>query len=125
MSEEVVDGTRSDDQVSGESSSQESSNRSSRRQHSKRRVVLEWVAIIVAALLVSLVMRVYVVQTYKIPSGSMEPTLNIGDRIIVSKISLDFGSIHRGDILVFTPPVDACGLRQSARVRETSHRASG
>lgn len=81
-----------------------------RRKHSTQRTIIEWVAIIIAALLVSLLMRVYVVQTYFIPSASMEPTLQIGDRIIVSKISLDFGSIHAGDILVFkAPPSEHCG----------------
>jgi signal peptidase I len=55
-------------------------------------------------------MRTYVVQTFYIPSGSMEPTLLVGDRIMVSKLGLDFGSIHRGDILVFkAPPSEHCG----------------
>ena len=55
-------------------------------------------------------MRTYVVQTYFIPSGSMEPTLHVGDRIIVSKLSVTLGSINRGDILVFkAPPSEHCG----------------
>lgn len=55
-------------------------------------------------------MRTYALQTFFIPSGSMEPTLLVGDRILVSKLSLDFGSIHRGDILVFkAPPAENCG----------------
>ena len=55
-------------------------------------------------------MRSYVVQTFYIPSASMEPTLLIGDRIIVSKVSVEFGTIHRGDILVFkAPPAEHCG----------------
>ena len=67
-------------------------------------------AILVVAVAVSFLMRTYALQTFFIPSGSMEPTLQIGDRIIVSKLSLDFGSIHRGDILVFkAPPAEHCG----------------
>jgi signal peptidase I len=55
-------------------------------------------------------MRAYVVQTFYIPSGSMEPTLQIGDRIVVSKLSLLFDDVHRGDILVFQrPPSGNCG----------------
>jgi signal peptidase I len=77
---------------------------------SRRRGLIEWVAIVVAAVLVSLLMRSYVVQTFYIPSGSMEPTLQIGDRIIVSKLSVEWGTIHRGDILVFkAPPSEHCG----------------
>jgi len=75
-----------------------------------RRLVLEWAIIIVLAVVVSFVMRSYVVQTFYIPSASMEPTLQIGDRILVSKLSVDFGTIHRGDIVVFkAPPAEHCG----------------
>jgi signal peptidase I len=59
---------------------------------------------VVVAVLVSLLIRSYVFQTFSIPSGSMEPTLMIGDRIVVSKLSVEFGTIHIGDILVFHAP---------------------
>jgi len=68
--------------------------------------------VVVVALLVSLLVRNYVFQTFYIPSGSMEPTLQIGDRIVVSKLSVEFGTIHRGDVLVFKAPpgvLSACG----------------
>ena len=75
-----------------------------------RRALIEWLVIIVVAIAVSVLMRSYVVQTFYIPSASMEPTLLIGDRIIVSKVSVEFGTIHRGDILVFkAPPAEHCG----------------
>ena len=80
--------------------------------NSKRRsrVLLEWVFVVLFALVASFLMRSYVFQTFYIPSGSMEPTLLIGDRIIVNKISVDFGTIHIGDILVFkAPPTVHCG----------------
>jgi len=81
----------------------------SRRQR-RRRVFIEWVVIVVAAVLVSFFMRTFAFQTFFIPSASMQPTLMIGDRIIVSKLSVDFGTIHRGDILVFkAPPAENCG----------------
>ena len=74
------------------------------------RVVAEWVIILLAAVLVSVALRTYAFQTFYIPSGSMEPTLLIGDRIIVDKLAVDWGTIHRGDILVFkSPPTENCG----------------
>ena len=66
--------------------------------------------IILAALLVSVGLRTYAFQTFYIPSGSMEPTLLVGDRIIVDKLAVDWGTIHRGDVLVFkAPPAENCG----------------
>ena len=79
-----------------------------RRRH--RRVIVEWVVIVVAAVLVSFFLRTFAFQTFFIPSASMQPTLLVGDRIIVSKLSVDFGTINRGDILVFkAPPAENCG----------------
>ena len=73
-------------------------------------LLIEWGVILLAALLVSAGLRSFAFQTFFIPSGSMEPTLQIGDRIIVDKLSVDWGTIHRGDILVFkAPPSENCG----------------
>lgn len=74
---------------------------SPRRRH---RIWLEWVVIVVIAVVASFIVRTYVFQTYFIPSGSMEPTLQIGDRIIVDKLAVEFGTIHTGDIVVFKAP---------------------
>ena len=69
-----------------------------------------WGIILLAALLVSVGLRAFAFQTFYIPSGSMEPTLMVGDRIIVDKLAVDWGTIHRGDILVFkSPPTENCG----------------
>ena len=57
--------------------------------------------LVVAALVLTLVVRTFLVQAFYIPSGSMEPTLQIGDRVLVSKLSYRFGDIHRGDVIVF------------------------
>jgi len=66
------------------------------------------VAVVVVALLAAFLVRTFVFQTFYIPSGSMEPTLQIGDRIVVSKLSYDFHSVKRGDIIVFhAPPREA------------------
>jgi signal peptidase I len=69
-----------------------------------RRQVLEWVAVVVIAVLVAGGLRAFVVQSFYVPTGSMLPTLQIGDRIVVVKIGY---TIHRGDIIVFRrPPAD-------------------
>jgi signal peptidase I len=48
--------------------------------------------------------RSFVVQTFYIPSQSMEPTLMVGDRILVDKLSYHLHSVHRGDVVVFGKP---------------------
>jgi signal peptidase I len=74
------------------------------KRRSRQRSVIEWLIVIVVAVLVSLLIRTYVFQTFFIPSASMEPTLHIGDRIIVNKLSVELGTVHVGDILVFKAP---------------------
>jgi signal peptidase I len=59
---------------------------------------LSLLAIVVAVLLVTTATRAYATQSYFIPSPSMSPTLQPGDRVLVDKL---FGTIHRGDIVVF------------------------
>ena len=75
----------------------------------RRRWLIEWAVIIALAVVVAIIVRAFVFQTFYIPSGSMEPTLNIGDRIVVNKLSYNFHGPHRGDIVVFTtPPNEQC-----------------
>ncbi len=75
----------------------------------RRRIVIEWGVILVVAVLASFLVRMYAVQTFFIPSGSMEPTLHVGDRILVNKLSVRFGTINVGDIIVFkAPPTEHC-----------------
>jgi len=65
--------------------------------------------IILIAVFASFLVRLYAVQTFFIPSGSMEPTLHVGDRILVNKLSVRFGTINPGDIIVFkAPPAEHC-----------------
>jgi signal peptidase I len=58
----------------------------------------------VAAVVLSLLIRTFAFQTFFVPSGSMEPTFYKGDRILVDKLSVDFGTINIGDIVVFKAP---------------------
>jgi signal peptidase I len=76
----------------------------------RNRWIREGVIVLVVALLVAIVLRTYVVQTFYIPTGSMEPTLQVGDRILVNKLSYHLHGIHRGDIVVFNrPKAEDCG----------------
>jgi signal peptidase I len=68
------------------------------------RWLIEWLAVLVVALLLALGVRTFVAQMFYIPSGSMLPTLQIGDRIVVDKLSYELHSVHRGDIVVFRRP---------------------
>ncbi len=62
------------------------------------------VVIILIAVLVSLVVKTFLVRSFYIPSGSMEDTLLIKDRILVDEITPRFGGYERGDIVVFRDP---------------------
>lgn len=74
------------------------------------RWLLEWTLVIVLALGLAVGVRTYVLQTFFIPSGSMEPTLDVGNRILVLKIAYDFTSPAIGDVIVFkAPPAEHCG----------------
>ena len=65
---------------------------------------LEFVLIVVVALGLALAIQAWVVKPFRIPSGSMEPTLHIGQRVLVDRVTGHFGDPGRGDIVVFHPP---------------------
>ena len=76
---------------------------------SSSRWIVELVGVVVVAILVAVLLRTFVVATYSIPSGSMEPTLQIGDRIVVDKLSYHLHGVDRTNIVVFsTPPNEDC-----------------
>ena len=66
--------------------------------------LLELVLVVAVALGIALVVQAFVVKPYRIPSGSMEPTLAVGERVIVNRIGNRFASPGVGDIVVFHPP---------------------
>lgn len=67
---------------------------------------IETVLLVVTALLVALVIKTFFVQVFYIPSGSMRETLQVNDRILVEKMSYWFGSVNRGDVVVFNDPAN-------------------
>jgi signal peptidase I len=78
-----------------------------KRSKSATSSIVELVVIIAIALGLAVGIQAYVVKPYRIPSGSMEPTLAIGQRVLVNRIGMDFSDPHVGEIAVFHPPRDA------------------
>src|SRR5437588_5065855 len=78
-----------------------------KRGHLRRNI--EWVVIVVVAVLSALVVKTFLIEAFYIPSGSMEPTLDIGDRVLVNKLSYRLHDVHRGDIIVFKRPPGVAG----------------
>ncbi|NAZ87352.1 signal peptidase I [Kineococcus indalonis] len=66
--------------------------------------VRETVLVVAVALVVSLVVKTFLLQAFYIPSQSMERTLDIGDRVVVSKLTPGPFTLHRGDVVVFADP---------------------
>ena len=84
----------------------------------RKTVIREWSETIIIAVLLALFIRTFIVQPFKIPSGSMKPTLKIGDHLLVNKFTygikipftrktlIPLNSPEREDIVVFIYPVD-------------------
>lgn len=66
--------------------------------------VLDWILTLFLAVVLSLAIRTYVAEARWIPSTSMLPTLKIGDRLLIDKVSFKINGISRGDIVVFHAP---------------------
>jgi len=79
------------------------------------RAVAEWFGVLLVAVLLAAGLRTLVFQPFSIPSASMMPTLDVGDRILVQKAFFNWHSVHEGDIVVFKhPPTDTdCSGSQS------------
>jgi signal peptidase I len=74
-------------------------------------VVRETVVLVALAVLLAIGFKTFLVAAFYIPSGSMETTLNISDRVLVEKLSYRFGEVERGDVVVFVH--DEPGLEDS------------
>ena len=71
------------------------------------RTVLEWVAVVGCGVLVAITAQAFLVQAFWIPSPSMAPTLEVGDRVLVNKLSYRTHDVNRGDVVVFERPPQA------------------
>jgi signal peptidase I len=75
-------------------------------------VVRETVVLVALAVLLAVIFKTFLVAAFYIPSGSMESTLNISDRVLVEKVSYRFGDVRHGDVVVFVheePGLEAAG----------------
>jgi len=66
--------------------------------------LIELAVIVVTALALALGVQAFLVKPYRIPSGSMLPTVRINQRVLVDRLANDFSSPHVGEIMVFHPP---------------------
>src|SRR3989337_942309 len=69
----------------------------------------EFPVLVVAAFALALLIKTFVLQAFYIPSGSMLPTLEVGERILVEKVSYRFGGPDRGNVVVFERSLDQIG----------------
>ncbi len=72
-----------------------------RRPRSRGGVIGELVLLVLVVVLATTMVRTFLVAPFSIPSGSMEQTLHVGDRILVDRLSYRFHDVRRGDIVVF------------------------
>jgi signal peptidase I len=70
----------------------------------KKSFLRELPGIVITALVISVLIKTFLVQAFYIPSGSMENTLLVNDRVLVNKLADKPDEIHRGDIVVFRDP---------------------
>lgn len=70
----------------------------------KRGWLRETAIVVLSALVLSVIIKTFLVQAFFIPSGSMEDTLEVGDRVLVSKLAPGPLDVHRGDVVVFVDP---------------------
>jgi signal peptidase I len=68
---------------------------------------LELVVIVALAIGLALGIQAFIVKPYQIPSESMEPTLDVGQRVLVNRLTYEFGDPDIGDVVVFHPPTGA------------------
>jgi signal peptidase I len=87
-----------------------------KRSKSTTSSIVELVVIVVVAIGLAIAIQAFIVKPYRIPSGSMEPTLSVGQRVLVDRV---FSEPHVGEIAVFHPPEGAvqgqCGLAGEGR----------
>ena len=69
-----------------------------------RAIIREFASIVLISFLLAMILRAFVIEGREIPSGSMLPTLQIGDKVLLNKFIYHFKDPARGDIVVFTPP---------------------
>ena len=85
--------------------------------------IIELIAIVALAIGLALVIQAYVIKPYQIPSPSMVPTLDVGQRVLVNRFIYHFKSPGIGNIVVFHPPEGAVGGGPECGKRHSSNEA--
>lgn len=98
---EPLTGSEGDD---GTEAQQEPASKAAKKRKSGLKSTIEWLVVVAVALIVALGIRQFLFQPFWIPSGSMEDTLGVGDRVLVNKASYRLHGIRRGDVVVFEQP---------------------
>jgi signal peptidase I len=88
-----------------------------------RGALLELVAIVALAIGLALLIQAFVIKPYQIPSPSMEPTLDVGQRVLVNRFIYHLHDPGIGDIVVFHPPTGATGGGPECGGKHTSNQA--
>ena len=90
------------DAGSGQSAEPDKDAPAAKKNKKKKSFGRELLTIVVAAAILTLLVKAFIIQVYRIPSASMENTLEVGDRVLVNKVVYHFRGIARGDIVVFS-----------------------
>ena len=98
-------GEETDDDVEERDGNDEDADAKPRRRW--RRTILEWLGVIGGGIAIALLVEAFLIQAFWIPSPSMEPTLEVVDRVLVNKLSYRFHDVNRGDVVVFERPPGA------------------
>jgi signal peptidase I len=88
--------------------------RRSREKQGALAFLRELPVLLLVAFVLALLIKTFLVQAFFIPSASMEPTLQIGDRVLVNKVPYHFHPPRRGDIIVFSDPHPAATEHRNA-----------
>jgi len=75
---------------------------------------LIYALVVLAAVLSATLIRVFVIEPFIVPTPSMEPSLNVGDKVLVDKLSYKFTSVQRRDIVAFHSPIEEKDLVKRA-----------
>jgi len=67
---------------------------------------LIYAIVVMAAIVSATLIRVFVIEPFIVPTPSMEPSLNVGDKVLINKLSYKFTSVKRGDIIAFHSPIE-------------------
>ena len=73
-------------------------------------MAVEWLVVLVCALGLALLLKAFLVEVFIIPSGSMEPTLMVDNRVVVYKLGYRLHDVNRGDVVVFDNPGPGSGI---------------